>query len=59
MAMSVFILIALLTPEFPLSSNPCYLFLALLVSAMIGLISGITPAWKASTLSPIYALRDE
>ena len=59
MAMSVFILIALLTPEFPLSSNPCYLFLALLVSAMIGLISGIAPAWKASTLSPIYALRDE
>lgn len=49
----------LFAPAFPMTPNPIYLLLAILISALIGLISGIYPAWNASKLSPVYALRNE
>jgi putative ABC transport system permease protein len=50
---------ALFAPSFPLSPSPYYLLLALLISGLIGLSSGIRPAWQASKISPVYALRNE
>lgn len=44
-------------PALPLALQPLYLFLAWLLSTAVGLIAGITPAWRASMLDPIHALR--
>jgi len=59
LAMLILTITAILAPAFPIQPSPLYLGLSLLISAGIGLISGIGPAWKASALSPIEALRDE
>lgn len=46
-------------PGLPLVLQPLYLMLALLLSSLVGLIAGIAPAWRASLLDPIIALRQE
>ncbi|HET8711232.1 MAG TPA: ABC transporter permease [Spongiibacteraceae bacterium] len=46
-------------PGLPLALQPFYLFLAFLLSTAVGLIAGIMPAWRASLLDPIQALRQE
>ncbi|MDK2777501.1 MAG: ABC transporter permease [Pseudomonadota bacterium] len=51
--------LAFFMPDFPVRPSPVYLLAALIFSAIIGLLAGIGPAWKASHLSPIEALRDE
>ncbi len=58
-AMVVLVLMSIIAPGFPISPNPFYLALAIVISALIGLISGIRPAWIASKMSPVYALRNE
>ncbi len=46
-------------PSLPLALHPHYLMLALLLSSIVGLLAGILPAWRASLLDPIIALRRE
>jgi putative ABC transport system permease protein len=49
----------MIAPGLPLALNPLYLFLALMLSMLIGLLAGIAPAFRAARLNPIEALRTE
>jgi putative ABC transport system permease protein len=49
----------LAVPGLPLALQPIYLFAAWLLSTFIGLVAGVMPAWRASLLDPIEALRQE
>ncbi|RLA45638.1 MAG: ABC transporter permease [Gammaproteobacteria bacterium] len=46
-------------PALPVAINPTYLFVALLVSGLIGLVAGVVPARSAARLNPVDALRAE
>jgi putative ABC transport system permease protein len=46
-------------PALPLALQPVYLTAAWLLSTLVGLLAGIAPAWQASLLDPIEALRQE
>jgi len=58
-AMAILLITSIFAPSFPISPNPIYLIAALLISGLIGLVSGIRPAWLASKMSPVHALRNE
>ncbi|NDD65884.1 MAG: FtsX-like permease family protein, partial [Acidobacteria bacterium] len=51
-------LVAALTP-IPTALPMIAVVLALLVSGSVGLVAGVYPAWRASRLDPIVALRSE
>ena len=51
--------LSLFIPALPLALHPFFLILALLASAVIGLLAGVIPAYHASRLNPIDALRAE
>lgn len=51
--------LSLAVPELPLSLNAFYWVLALLFSAVIGLLAGVVPARSAANLNPIEALHAE
>lgn len=53
------ILLALAIPALPIQLSPFYLLLALLLSALVGLISGVLPARRAAGLNPVLALQSE
>jgi putative ABC transport system permease protein len=46
-------------PGLPLHTPPEYVAAALGVSVVVGLLSGVLPAARASSLDPIEALRAE
>lgn len=52
-------LLALAIPDLPIQLDPFYLLLALLLSALVGLISGVLPARRAAGLNPVLALQSE
>jgi putative ABC transport system permease protein len=46
-------------PSFPIHFSFALVFTGMLVSVMTGLVSGLAPAWSASRLDPVTALRYE
>jgi len=58
-AFALLLILRLFVQGLPIAFSPLYMSLALLVSAAVGLIAGISPAHRASQLHPIEALRDE
>jgi putative ABC transport system permease protein len=46
-------------PSFPAQFSPMLAAAALLISVVTGIVSGFVPAWQASRLSPVEALRYE
>lgn len=58
--LGVFVVLLMLgAPGLPLSPQPLYLLLAMLLSAAIGALAGIWPALQAARVDPIEALRAE
>jgi putative ABC transport system permease protein len=53
------LIVGVLAPDLPLALQPVYLLAALALSTLIGLLAGIAPAWRASRMNPIEALRTE
>jgi putative ABC transport system permease protein len=59
LAFGLFLLIAGVFPNFPMQFSPMLVLTALFISVLTGIISGFAPAWQASRLSPVEALRYE
>jgi putative ABC transport system permease protein len=49
----------LLQKAMPASLSPLIVGLALVISALTGVLSGFFPAWRAAHMNPVDALRDE
>lgn len=51
--------IAAALPDFPIRFSPALVITSVIVSVITGLLSGFAPAWSASRLDPVTALRYE
>lgn len=51
--------LTLAMPALPIQLDPFYLLLALTLSALVGLVSGVLPARRAASLNPVLALQSE
>jgi putative ABC transport system permease protein len=58
-AYTVFLGIHVQMPNFPVEFSPDLVVLSMLVSVATGIVSGFAPAWGASRLDPVVALRYE
>ncbi len=52
-------ILSLALPSLPTHTPVLYVFLAEALAVFIGLVSGVVPAWQASRLDPVEALRSE
>jgi putative ABC transport system permease protein len=59
LAFGLFTLVAVSFPSFPIQFSPLLIFVALIISVLTGIFSGFVPAWQASRLNPVEALRYE
>ena len=59
LAFGLFVLIGAAFPNFPMQFSPSLVVMALFISVLTGIISGFAPAWQASRLNPVEALRYE
>ncbi|HEY0791461.1 MAG TPA: ABC transporter permease [Chthoniobacterales bacterium] len=59
LAFALFTLVAFSFPSFPIQFSPLLVVVALAVSVLTGIFSGFAPAWQASRLNPVEALRYE
>lgn len=46
-------------PDFPVRLSPAMIGMAIFVSVLTGVVSGFLPAWRASRMNPVDALRNE
>ena len=46
-------------PDFPIEFSPDLVLISMMVSVVTGIVSGFAPAWGASRLDPVVALRYE
>ena len=51
--------VAVAAPSFPVVFSPALVLTGLIVSVLTGVFSGFAPAWQASKLDPVVALRYE
>jgi putative ABC transport system permease protein len=58
-AFGLFLGIRAAAPSFPVEFSPDLVLVSMLVSVLTGIVSGFAPAWGASRLDPVVALRYE
>jgi putative ABC transport system permease protein len=59
LAFGLFMWIGSAFPDFPMQFSPMLMAAALCICVLTGIVSGFAPAWQASRLSPVEALRYE
>ncbi len=52
-------LVTVVAPDFPIVFSPVLVVVGFIGSVFIGIVAGIAPAWSASKLDPVVALRYE
>jgi len=56
---AISMLVTVIVPDFPIVFSPVLVVVGFLGSVLIGVVAGIAPAWSASKLDPVVALRYE